>query len=121
MIEHVFFTNTTSTPSGQKLYFSLEQGFAGQDGGFGGLTPAKADNTALRSMLPKIKCYILVGWTTSSPPSQKLHFWHEAGTGQDKAEDAGGLTPTKDNNEVMACTSPRANARFWLGGLLGFV
>ena len=38
---------------------------------------------------------------------------------QNEAEDAGGLTPTKDDNEVMRKSSPKANAIFWLGGVLG--
>ena len=38
---------------------------------------------------------------------------------QGKAEDAGGLTPTKDDNEAMRKSGPKANAIFWLDGVLG--
>ncbi len=37
---------------------------------------------------------------------------------QGKAEDAGGLTPAKDENEAMRKSGPKANAMFWLDGVL---
>ena len=38
---------------------------------------------------------------------------------QGEAEDAGGLTPAKDDNEVMRKSGPKTNAIFQLGGVLG--
>lgn len=40
---------------------------------------------------------------------------------QGEAEDAGGLTPTKDDNEAMRKSCLNTNAIFWLGGVLVFV
>lgn len=37
---------------------------------------------------------------------------------QSEAEDAGGLTPTKDDNKALRKSSPKSNAIIWLGGVL---
>ena len=37
---------------------------------------------------------------------------------QSEAENAGGLTPTKNGSEAMRKSYPKTNAIFWLGGML---
>ncbi len=43
----------------------------------------------------------------SGPSGQKLHFNSGAKWFQDKAEDAGGLSPVKDDNAVMKAFGPK--------------
>lgn len=39
---------------------------------------------------------------------------------RNEEEDASGLVPTKDDNEVIQKSRPKANVTFWLGRILGY-
>lgn len=54
---------------------------------------------------------VIVG-KASTLPSKKLQIEFGAGFLQNEAEDAGGLMPGKDDNEVIRKSGPKANAIF---------